>query len=103
MKEIEELVRISRKYGQDSRLVIAGGGNTSYKNEEKLWVKASGHALATITKDGFAVLDRALLNPMGEKVYSADVAQREEQVKNDLASACITRDRRPSVETSLHN
>ena len=103
MKEIEELVRISRKYGQDSRLVIAGGGNTSYKNEEKLWVKASGHALATITEDGFAVLDRALLNPMGEKVYSADVAQREEQVKNDLASACITRDRRPSVETSLHN
>ena len=49
------------------------------------------------------MLDRALLNPMGEKVYSADVAQREEQVKNDLASACITRDRRPSVETSLHN
>ena len=103
MKELEDLIKISQKYGADSRYVIAGGGNTSYKNAEKLWVKASGHALATITEDGFAVLDRALLNPMGEKTYSTDAAQREEQVKNDLASACLTRDRRPSVETSLHN
>ena len=103
MKQIEDLIAISRKFGQDSRFVIAGGGNTSYKDENRLWVKASGHALATITEDGFAVLDRALLNEMGEKAYNADTAIREEQVKNDLAAACITKDRRPSVETSLHN
>ena len=83
--------------------MIAGGGNTSYKDENRLWVKASGHALATITEDGFAVLDRALLNEMGEKAYNEDTAIREEQVKNDLSVACITKDRRPSVETSLHN
>ncbi len=103
MKEIDSLIAISRKYGADPRFVIAGGGNTSYKNAERLWVKASGHALATITEDGFALLDRALLDPMGKKKYSADTAEREEQVKNDLAAACITKDRRPSVETSLHN
>ena len=103
MKEIEALIAISQKYGADDRFVIAGGGNTSYKTADRLWVKASGHALATITEDGFAVLDRALLNPMGEKKYSADTAEREEQVKNDLAAACITKGRRPSVETSMHN
>ena len=103
MKEIDQLIEISRKYGADSRFVIAGGGNTSFKNENNLWVKASGHALATITEEGFAVLDRALLNPMGKKKYSSDTAEREEQVKNDLAAACITTGRRPSVETSLHN
>jgi len=103
MKQIEDLIAISRKFGQDSRFVIAGGGNTSYKDENRLWVKASGHALATITEDGFAVLDRALLNEMGEKAYNEDTVIREEQVKNDLAAACITKDRRPSVETSLHN
>lgn len=103
MKQIEDIIAISRKFGQDSRFVIAGGGNTSYKDENRLWVKASGHALATITEDGFAVLDRALLNEMGEKAYNADTAIREEQVKNDLSVACITKDRRPSVETSLHN
>lgn len=103
MKQIEDLIAISRKFGQDSRFVIAGGGNTSYKDENRLWMKASGHALATITEDGFAVLDRALLNEMGEKAYNEDTAIREEQVKNDLSVACITKDRRPSVETSLHN
>ncbi len=103
MTQIDDLIAISRKFGQDSRFVIAGGGNTSYKDENRLWVKASGHALATITEDGFAVLDRALLNEMGEKDYSDDTVIREEQVKNDLAAACITKDRRPSVETSLHN
>ena len=103
MSEIEKLIEVSRKYGGDSRYVIAGGGNTSFKTADRLWVKASGHALATITEDGFAVLDRALLNPMGEKKYSDDTTLREEQVKNDLAAACLTKDRRPSVETSMHN
>ena len=93
MKQIEDLIAISRKFGQDSRFVIAGGGNTSYKDENRLWVKASGHALATITEDGFAVLDRALLNEMGEKAYNEDTAIREEQVKNDLSVACITKDK----------
>ena len=103
MKEIDALVAISRKYGSDPRFVIAGGGNTSYKTADRLWVKASGFAMATIEEDGFAVLDRALLNPMGEKQYSCDSTVREAQVKEDLAAACITKDRRPSVETSLHN
>ena len=70
MTPIENLVAISRKYGSDSRYVIAGGGNTSYKDADMLWVKASGHALATIGEDGFAVLDRSKLNPMGEKTFA---------------------------------
>ncbi len=103
MNELKQLVKISQFYGSDSRYVIAGGGNTSYKNADTLWVKASGHALATITEDGFAVLDRKKLNVISEKQYPTDTAAREEEVKNDLAAACITKDRRPSVETSLHN
>ena len=103
MREIQDLIFISQFYGKDSRFVIAGGGNTSYKNAEKIWVKASGSSLATITEDGFAVLDRSLLNPMSEKQYSQNAAEREEQVKNDLAAATITKGKRPSVETSMHN
>ena len=103
MKEIEQLIEISQFYGRDSRYVIAGGGNTSYKNADKIWVKASGASLATITEDGFALLDRTKLRPMSEKKYSDDVAQREDEVKNDLAAATLTKDKRPSVETSMHN
>ena len=29
MKELDELIAISRQYGADPRYVIAGGGNTS--------------------------------------------------------------------------
>ena len=103
MKELEKLVAISRKYGADSRYVIAGGGNTSYKDRNHLWVKASGHALATIDEDGFAVLDRSRLSLMGTKAYSAEVGERETQVKEDLFQANLTRHLRPSVETSLHD
>ena len=103
MKEIQQLIEISQFYGRDNRFVIAGGGNTSYKNNETIWVKASGSSLATITEEEFALLDRAKLSPMSEKIYSSNPYEREEQVKNDLAAATLTKGKRPSVETSMHN
>lgn len=103
MKEIQDLIAISRYYGSDSRFVIAGGGNTSFKTDELIWVKASGSSLATIDEEGFAVLNRKKLNKMSGKVYSTDAAEREEEVKNDLADATLTKGKRPSVETSMHN
>ena len=66
-------------------------------------MKASGHALATIDEEGFAVMDRARLDAMATKTYPADATEREARVKEDLADANLTRGRRPSVETSLHN
>ena len=98
-----DLIEISRFYGADTRFVIAGGGNTSYKSADTLWVKASGAALATISEDGFAVLDRAKLKVLSERNYSSDSATREEEVKSDLSAACISSGRRPSVETSMHD
>lgn len=103
MKELQELINISRYYGANKEYVVAGGGNTSYKDSGKIWVKASGHALATITEDGFAVLDRLKLAELSGKTYSEDPVERERQVKTDMEAALITRDRRPSVETSLHD
>jgi rhamnose utilization protein RhaD (predicted bifunctional aldolase and dehydrogenase)/NAD(P)-dependent dehydrogenase (short-subunit alcohol dehydrogenase family) len=100
---IEELIEISHYYGKEKCYVIAGGGNTSYKSADKLWIKASGFSLATIGEEGFAVLDREKLKVISEKKYSQETAAREEAVKNDLAAACTTKDRRPSVETSMHN
>ena len=103
MDEINQLIEISQFYGRDNRYVIAGGGNTSYKNNEKIWVKSSGFALSTITEEGFAVLDRAKLSRISSNTYSTDSFERERQIKDDLNDACITSGKRPSVETSLHN
>jgi len=56
IKELQDLIRVSRLFGSDPSFVIAGGGNTSYKNEEKIWIKASGISLATIDENGFVSL-----------------------------------------------
>jgi len=97
------LIEISQFYGRNKSFVIAGGGNTSYKTEDKIWVKASGFALATITEEGFAVLDRKKLAKISDNEYRANPFERERQIKDDLADATITKDKRPSVETSLHD
>ena len=36
---MEHLVAFSRKYGRDPELVVAGGGNTSMKENGVLYVK----------------------------------------------------------------
>ncbi|MBN2519514.1 MAG: class II aldolase [Bacteroidales bacterium] len=102
--KIQELIEISRFYGKNQEYVIAGGGNTSFKNGNNLWIKASGVSLANITEDGFVCLDREKLKIISEKKYSDDSDEREAQVKTDLYNAiAIDKGKRPSVETSLHN
>jgi NAD(P)-dependent dehydrogenase (short-subunit alcohol dehydrogenase family)/rhamnose utilization protein RhaD (predicted bifunctional aldolase and dehydrogenase) len=103
--EIQELIEISQFYGKQKDFVIAGGGNTSYKDENHLYIKASGHSLATIGENGFAQLDRKGLQLIAGKTYSEDVMERENQIKNDLLNARVhpEKGQRPSVETSLHD
>jgi len=103
--KIEELVEISRYYGSNPDYVIAGGGNTSYKDDRYIWVKASGTELGTIGEEGFVQLDRSRLRVIGEKQYSHDVQRRESEVKEDLLAARTDPEKglRPSVETSLHD
>ncbi len=101
--DLQQLVEISRFYGKDKQYVIAGGGNTSMKTADKIWIKASGFALSDITEEGFAMLDRGKLEKILRGAYAEDPFQREREIKDDLAAANFTKDRRPSVETSLHD
>ena len=102
---LSELIEISQFYGKQKDFVIAGGGNTSYKDESHIYIKASGHSLATIGEDGFAQLDRKGLQLIAGKTYSEDVMERENQIKNDLLNSRVhpEKGQRPSVETSLHD
>jgi rhamnose utilization protein RhaD (predicted bifunctional aldolase and dehydrogenase) len=100
---IKELIRISRFYGKDKGFVIAGGGNTSYKDDRQIWVKASGVSLETIDEEGFVCLSREKLKVIAVKSYSPDSVKRESEVKEDLANAIVSiGSKRPSVETSMH-
>lgn len=102
-KNLQDLVRVSRLFGSDPSFVIAGGGNTSWKNDEKIWIKASGTSLATIDENGFVSLSREKLKLISQKQYSNDPLLRENEVKEDLHKAIVSpKELRPSVETSMH-
>ena len=46
--ELSTLVKMSNTYGSNPAYVLAGGGNTSVKDDTTLYVKGSGTQLATI-------------------------------------------------------
>jgi NAD(P)-dependent dehydrogenase (short-subunit alcohol dehydrogenase family)/rhamnose utilization protein RhaD (predicted bifunctional aldolase and dehydrogenase) len=102
--EINELIEISRFYGNNKEYVIAGGGNTSFKDDQTIWIKASGEPLAELDENGLVALSREKLRIISGKTYSDDPVLREEQVKDDLFNCIVgpIQNKRPSVETSLH-
>ncbi|MCK5718607.1 MAG: bifunctional aldolase/short-chain dehydrogenase [Thiomargarita sp.] len=105
--DLEIRVYSSRLLGQESKLVLHGGGNTSVKTEltnifnEKehiLYVKGSGWDLATIEAEGFAPVKLDILKKMAQLPNLTDSEMVQEQ-----GSAMINPNApNPSVEAILH-
>jgi rhamnose utilization protein RhaD (predicted bifunctional aldolase and dehydrogenase) len=104
-KALIELTGLSRQYGSDSEYVIAGGGNTSFKDSATLWVKGSGVSLGEISPGDFVMMDREKLAAVWKKSYPEGMAEREEAVLADMLAARKKgeENKRPSVETLLHD
>ncbi|MCY2950649.1 MAG: class II aldolase/adducin family protein, partial [Planctomycetota bacterium] len=104
-KPIDVICKISRFYGSDVEFVIAGGGNTSVKVGDRLWVKGSGVALATIGEKGFVEMDRGALERILNTEAGGDREKREEKFKADVMAARVRPERgqRASVEVVLHH
>lgn len=100
---LKTITELSRSYGADSRFVLAGGGNTSYKDEQFLYVKPSGVRLADISEADFVKMDRADIRKCFELRDFASQDEREAIVKKMMAFAvCPGSSGRPSVEAPLH-
>ena len=101
---MQNLIQYSRRYGSNPELVVAGGGNTSMKENGILTVKASGCALAHVTEENFVKLDISLLKPILKKEYPADDREREAMFLADVSAAKLPgqEEKRPSVEALLH-
>jgi len=93
---------LSNRYGADPDFVLAGGGNTSYKDEKLLYVKPSGVSLAKITESDFVKMDREIVRSCFELGDFATKAEREAKVKSLMAFAVVGEGMRPSVEAPLH-
>jgi len=91
------LVHLSRRIGQDPRLVQPGGGNTSLKTDGVLLVKGSGTDLRTIGPDGFTRLDLARVGGLRETEAMTDA-----EMMRFMAGCMLADGAAPSVETPLH-
>ena len=102
---IETLVEISRFYGENPEYVLAGGGNTSLKNKDTLYIKGSGSSLAEAVPDSFVKMDRNALNLIWGKKYPTSSAERESAVLADIMASRRAGEekKRPSVEVMLHD
>lgn len=102
--DLDKIVALSRYYGSDPDFVLIGGGNTSVKINDSLFIKASGISLADIDRNGFVELSREKVRSILKESYSSDPIEREEQVKEKLLESKKDKktDLRPSVETMLH-
>jgi rhamnose utilization protein RhaD (predicted bifunctional aldolase and dehydrogenase) len=104
MMNLSNLIAMSRKYGEDGDYVLEGGGNTSFKEDGVMAVKASGAALDGIDTDGFVFMDTAKLRAMTGADYPASDDEREALAIKDMMAARLPGqgDKRPSVECILH-
>ena len=67
---------LSNRYGADPSYVLAGGGNTSCKDEKFLYVKPSGVALADITESDFVKMEREVIRRVFSLPEYADASER---------------------------
>ncbi|MGO1538471.1 MAG: class II aldolase/adducin family protein [Leucobacter sp.] len=94
-----ECVEASRRLGGDPFLTLHGGGNTSTKTDDTLWVKASGFNLGTIVPQGFAPLDRTYL----DELLSHDSMSDTQLVETLRAALLDPKSKDPSIEAPLHH
>ena len=105
--ELDLRVYSSRLLGQDTSLVLHGGGNTSVKitetnllgqEEELLYVKGSGWDLETIERPGYAPVRMDHLIALS-RLPSLSDPQMVNELKTHMTNASAPT---PSVETILH-
>ncbi len=100
-------VYTSRLIGADKTLVLHGGGNTSVKTTftnlfaervPAVYVKASGHDLATISPEGFTALDVVALR----RLRSLHALDDDAMALELLSKRFDVRSAAPTIETLLH-
>ncbi|HMP75697.1 MAG TPA: class II aldolase/adducin family protein [Kiritimatiellia bacterium] len=103
MNGLATITALSREFGTPD-YVLGGGGNTSVKTAETLWIKPSGTQLNEMTPERFVAIDRKRLAALYAYPPAADAAVRENDVKELMLAARVDPNGgRPSVETPLHD
>ncbi len=88
----------SRLIGSDPALVLHGGGNTSLKLDDTLYVKGTGSNLADVRETDFTAMDLTALRALlaDDSLPDAELMRRIDACKRVPAAP------KPSIETLLH-
>lgn len=93
--DLPTLAAASARIGADPLLIQGPGGNTSIKDGEVMWIKASGTNLAdALTRDVFVPCDL----PAMRSAMATGAARADQPAEFALQKGGL----RPSIETSLH-
>ena len=104
MQQLIDLATVSRQYGADLDFVFLGGGYTSFKTAEALYIKPSGVALADIQPEQFIGMCRQALARIFTTALPEDVWQKEAAVKALMEAAVRPAGAgRASVEAPVHD
>jgi len=101
---LNDMVALSRRFGEDPQYTRGGGGNISVKADGILYIKPSGTSLSTLTPQSVIALD---VRPLMELLNGSP--ERRAEGGTDLvmqvaieARVGVRDDRRPSVESLFH-
>lgn len=103
---LDALIKMSKYAGQRFDLVQAGGGNTSVKFGDKMYIKASGYLLSELSRNtGHTIVQtpKVLQILEDEEVLSiSDKKKKDAAASKKLQLAKVSDGPRPSIETYLH-
>jgi rhamnose utilization protein RhaD (predicted bifunctional aldolase and dehydrogenase) len=90
---LTSISKLSARIGKDLTLIQGGGGNTSIKIKNRMWVKASGKWLSDAEKEDIFV-----------SVDDAAIRKAIDASEDDPVTQYIDKNQtlRPSIETTLH-
>ena len=93
--DFQDLAEFSARIGCDSSLIQAAGGNTSIKEGEVMWIKASGSLLADART-------RSIFVPVNLPAIRSAMIDPERDADQTVRFTLEQQGLRPSIETSLH-
>jgi len=96
--DLDIRVYTSNLLGSDDTLVLHGGGNTSLKKDDILYVKGSGWDLSSIKREGFAPVKLQPLKELAKlkSLNDSDMLRLQREAMTDETAP------NPSVEAILH-
>ena len=103
---LDALIKMSKYAGQRFDLVQAGGGNTSVKYGDMMYIKASGYLLSELTQNtGHTIVETAKVVSIlydDQVLAITDKKEKDATASKKLQLAKVFDGPRPSIETYLH-